>query len=266
MNFKNKNIGFFDSGIGGISVLKNAIETLQNEVFVYFGDSKNAPYGSKNKDEIIRLCINICNFLIYENNCKAIVVACNTASSAAIKVLRSIYEPDIPIIGVEPAIKPAVENLRNNNPDGKILLLATPFTTKGEKLKFLLNKYNGFNIESIALDELAYMIETNLNKESIYDYLYKILNTYKNKVDSVILGCTHYYFIKDLLINILGEKVKIYDGIIGTNNELKRRLISKNINNDVYNKDLKKLYIYNSLDNKNVLRCYELLNYQGGFQ
>ena len=88
MNFKYKNIGVFDSGIGGISVLKSAISILPNEVFIYFGDSKNSPYGSKTQNEIIKLCINICNFLIYENNCKAIVVACNTASSAAINFLR----------------------------------------------------------------------------------------------------------------------------------------------------------------------------------
>ena len=263
MNFKNKNIGFFDSGVGGISVLKNAIKMLDNEIFVYFGDSKNSPYGSKSKDEIVKLCINICNFLIYENNCKAIVVACNTASSAAIKVLRSIYEPEIPIIGVEPAIKPAVENLVINNPKGKILLLATPFTTKGEKLKVLLNTYKDFNIECVALEQLAYMIEINLNKKLIYDYLYKILGSYKNTVDSVILGCTHYYFIKDILVYILGNKAKIYDGIVGTNKELRRRLVIKNIINNEPNNDLKKVYIYNSLNKENVLRSFELLNKDG---
>lgn len=259
MNFKNKNIGFFDSGIGGISVLKNAMETLKNEVFVYFGDSKNSPYGSKNKDEIIRLCINICNFLIYENNCKAIVVACNTASSAAIKTLREIYEPDVPIIGVEPAVKPAVESLKNKL-NGKILVLATPFTINGEKLKFLLDKYKEFDIECVALEKLAYMIEINLNENLIYDYLYKILQSYRNKIDSVILGCTHYYFVKDILIKVLGDKVRIFDGIEGTNKELKRRLVLKNIHKEVLNEDSKKVYIYNSLNNEKIYRCLELLN------
>ena len=126
---------FFDSGIGGISILGKTMKLLENEVFIYFGDSRNSPYGSKSESELINLSINICNFLIFENNCKAIVVACNTASSAAIRFLRERYEPKIPIIGVEPAIKPAVEFVNSNNKKGYILLLATPFTVNGDKLR-----------------------------------------------------------------------------------------------------------------------------------
>ena len=260
MNFKHKNIGFFDSGIGGISVLKNAIKLLENEVFIYFGDSKNAPYGNKTQNEIIELCTNICNFLIYENNCKAIVVACNTASSAAIKFLRDKYEPNIPIIGIEPAIKPAIEYVENNKLNGKILVLATPFTINGDKFKKSLSLYKNFKIESVALEELAYMIEETLDADIIYNYLNEKLGKYVKEVECVVLGCTHYNFIKDVFKNIFGDNVKIFDGIYGTNKELIRRLKIRNIENNFESKDFKKVYIYNSLNDQKINRCYNLLN------
>lgn len=260
MNFKNKNIGLFDSGIGGISVLRNALEILENERFIYFGDSKNTPYGSKTKDEITKLCVNICNFLIYENNCKAIVVACNTASSAAIKVLRENYEPHIPIIAIEPAIKPAVEYVKSRGLKRKILILATPFTIAGDKLRKSLELYKNIEIECVGLKELAYMIEENFHISKIYDYLHRELNKFIGHVDSVVLGCTHYYFIKDVLRDILGKDVKTFDGLYGTTKELKRRLLSMNLENKETLAEDRRVFIYNSLNQSKVLRCYDLLN------
>ncbi len=260
MDFKHKNIGFFDSGIGGISVLKTALNLLKNEVFIYYGDSQNAPYGSKSQNEIIKLCINICNFLIYENNCKAIVVACNTASSAAIKVIREIYEPSIPIIGIEPAIKPAILHLKNNNINGKVLVLATPVTINGEKFRNALNNYEKYEIYSVALDDLAYMIEENLGKDKIKNYLYKELHKYIGNINCLVLGCTHYYFVVDILKEILGQDVEIFDGAYGTSNELKRRINVNKLKNNFLEGNTKRVYIYNSLNVSKIKRCYELLD------
>ncbi|BAK57231.1 glutamate racemase [Candidatus Arthromitus sp. SFB-mouse-Japan] len=260
MDFKNGSIGFFDSGIGGISILGKTMKLLENEVFIYFGDSRNSPYGSKSESELINLSINICNFLIFENNCKAIVVACNTASSAAIRFLRERYEPKIPIIGVEPAIKPAVEFVNSNNKKGYILLLATPFTVNGDKLRCLINKYSKNTIECFALDYLAYMIEHNESEQSIYDYLYERLHKYINNVSCIVLGCTHYYFVKNIIKDIFGEGVRIFDGSLGTAMELRRRLIENNLINKTIDNLNTRVQIYNSLDNEKVLRCHKILS------
>lgn len=264
MCFKHKNIGFFDSGIGGISVLKTAINIFKNEVFVYFGDSKNSPYGCKSQNEIIKLCINICDFLIYENNCKAIVVACNTASSAAIKTLRKMYEPKIIIVGIEPAIKPAMTYLKNINSQGNILVLATPFTINGEKFREMLNDYDKCKIYCIALSNLASMIEENLSREKIKDYLYGELKSYIKNVSCLVLGCTHYYFVYDIFKEVLGENIKIFDGSYGTSKELKRRIELNNYARESLDENEKRIYIHNSLNKNKVKRCYELLNFKEG--
>lgn len=122
MNVKNMPIGFFDSGVGGLSVLREAIKLLPNEDFIYFGDSKNAPYGTKSVDEVRELSFKASELLL-KYSVKAIVVACNTATSAAIENLRNTYK-NMPIIGIEPALKPAVELKR----EGKIVIMATPMT------------------------------------------------------------------------------------------------------------------------------------------
>lgn len=259
MSFSSYNIGIFDSGIGGIAVLKKTIELLDNETFIYYGDSKNSPYGSKSKDEIIDLCINICNFLIFENNCKSIVVACNTASSAAINYLRKEFEPNIPIIGIEPAIKPAMNFVSLCNGNGGILVLATPFTIKGDKLQDLIKRYGCDSINLVALPNLAYMIEQNEPKSNIHNYLDEILRDYIGKVDAVVLGCTHYYFVRDIIKDILGHHVGIFDGIDGTSRELKRRLVENNLINKNKINESKRVYIYNSLGHDQVLNSYRIL-------
>ncbi len=260
MVLKNKNIGFLDSGIGGIAVLKNAIRLLKNEIFIYFGDSKNLPYGSKTQIEVTKLCVNICDFLIYENNCKAIVLACNTASSAAVNALRQIYEPDIPIIAMEPAIKPAVAYIKNNKLSGRILVLATPFTINGDKFKKLIDFYKNIEINYVALKDLAHMIEEGMHRDEIYEYLYEELAKFYNVFDCVVLGCTHYFFVQDVLKEILGNNIKTFDGIYGTSMELKRRLNIMGMMNEVSLKDRKMVHIYNSLDDSKIARCYDLLD------
>ena len=135
-------IGFFDSGIGGLSVLKEALKILPNENYIYYGDTENAPYGTKTKEEVKDLTFRAVEFLD-KHKIKALVVACNTATSAAVRELREKYS--FPIIGMEPAIKPAVEN--NQKKGKRVLTLATPLTLKEEKFQSLISK---FDVEHIV--------------------------------------------------------------------------------------------------------------------
>lgn len=220
MEVQNKPIGFFDSGVGGISVLKEAIKLLPNENFIYYGDSKNAPYGNKSVDEIKKLSFNVAEFLI-ERNIKALVVACNTATSAAIKDLRIKYS-SIPVIGIEPALKPAVEIKR----EGKILIMATPVTLAEKKFNNLLKKYNNkAEIVPVPCDGLAELIESGVtNGSKVKEYLKEKLSIYINsKIAVIVLGCTHYPFIKDEISKVMPD-VPIIDGSIGTVNQLNRKL------------------------------------------
>ena len=128
-------IGFLDSGLGGISGLREALKIMPNENYIYFGDSKHAPYGVKSREEIRDLTFKAVEFLL-SKGAKGIVVACNTATSAAVAELRIAY-PHLPLVGIEPAIKPAVEHNRK----GKIIMMATPMTVKQDKFNYLLDKY-----------------------------------------------------------------------------------------------------------------------------
>ena len=132
---KNNPIGFFDSGVGGLSVLREAISIMPNENYIFFGDSKNAPYGTKSVEEVKKLRFKTAEFMM-EKKVKAIVVACNTATSAAIDDLREKYK-DIPVIGIEPALKPAVKLNRKGN----IIIMATPMTLREHKFVNLMDKY-----------------------------------------------------------------------------------------------------------------------------
>ena len=208
MNKKDLPIGFLDSGVGGLSVLREAIKIMPNENYIYFGDSKNAPYGVKPTKEIRDLTFNVVDFLI-EKGIKGLVVACNTATSAAVSELRRVY-PDIPLVGIEPAIKPAVELNRS----GKILIMATPMTIKQEKFNLLLNKYKEkAEIVPIPCAGLMEFIEDGiLSGEELEEYLEEKLSIYdKSEISSIVLGCTHYPFVKDVIAKIVGSNVIIMD-------------------------------------------------------
>ena len=159
----NNPIGVFDSGIGGLSVLNQIIKLLPNEKYIYYADTDNVPYGLKTKEQILEYVENAIDFL-NSKKVKAIVVACNTATSVAIKDVRHDY--NIPIIGIEPAIKPAIENRKNK----KVLLMATPVTVKGEKIKDLIQKLEANDIvELIAMPKLVEFAERGeFNTERIY--------------------------------------------------------------------------------------------------
>ncbi|MBX9137378.1 MULTISPECIES: glutamate racemase [unclassified Clostridium] len=248
MNKKDLPIGFLDSGVGGLSVLREAIKIMPNENYIYFGDSKNAPYGVKPTKEIRDLTFNVVDFLI-EKGIKGLVVACNTATSAAVSELRRVY-PDIPLVGIEPAIKPAVELNRS----GKILIMATPMTIKQEKFNLLLNKYKEkAEIVPIPCAGLMEFIEDGvLSGEELEEYLEEKLSIYdKSEISSIVLGCTHYPFVKDVIAKIVGSNVIIMDGGEGTAREIKRRLREKNLLTDRIKKG--NVDIYNSLDEKKVI-------------
>ena len=248
MNKKDLPIGFLDSGVGRLSVLREAIKIMPNENYIYFGDSKNAPYGVKPTKEIRDLTFNVVDFLI-EKGIKGLVVACNTATSAAVSELRRVY-PDIPLVGIEPAIKPAVELNRS----GKILIMATPMTIKQEKFNLLLNKYKEkAEIVPIPCAGLMEFIEDGiLSGEELEEYLEEKLSIYdKSEISSIVLGCTHYPFVKDVIAKIVGSNVIIMDGGEGTAREIKRRLREKNLLTDRIKKG--NVDIYNSLDEKKVI-------------
>ena len=212
-------IGVFDSGVGGISVLKELIKVLPNENYIFYGDSKNTPYGDRTKQEIINLSMNIVEYLI-NNGVKAIVIACNTATSAAAKEIREKY-PNMTIIGIEPAIKPALEE----HPNEDILMMATEATVRLEKFNELKNKLDKQGrIIPVPCSGLADAIEKNMDVTGL---LNKYLSPYKNKTTAVVLGCTHYPFIKEEIRNVL-DNVDFYDGALGVASNLKRQLEIKN--------------------------------------
>ena len=221
MKNKEKPIGVFDSGVGGISVLKECLTMLPCEDFVYFGDSINAPYGTKSVKEVKELTFNAVDFLLAKG-VKAVVIACNTATSAAIDDLREKYK-DIPIIGIEPALKPAVEASKGKS----IIIMATPMTLSEKKFSNLMQQHNKeVNIIPLPCAGLVELIENGIIEgDEIENYLKDKLKEYiPLDLGSIVLGCTHYPFIKNELIKVVGEKTIIIDGSIGTVNQLKRQL------------------------------------------
>ena len=173
-------IGIFDSGIGGVTVLREIINILPNENYIYFSDSINNPYGDKKQEKIIEICDKIVQNLL-KKNCKAIVIACNTASAIAAKHLREKYK-EIPIIAIEPAYK-MVYDYAYDNPT---LVMATKGTIESEKFNILYNKYDNHKTELLECVGLADVIEEG-NEEKIKNYLKENLGKYKGKVQNVVL-------------------------------------------------------------------------------
>lgn len=222
MSKKTQPIAVFDSGVGGISVLKELVKIMPNEDYIYYGDSKNAPYGMKDKETVKELTIKAAEYL-FSQGAKGLVVACNTATSAAVRALREMY-PEIPIVGIEPAIKPAV----TRKPNSRVLAMATPMTIREEKFQNLMAKYADQAAEIIPLPcpgLMDYVERGDLTSEEFRRYLEELLFAHRiHPVDSVVLGCTHYPFAKDMIKDILGPDVEVYDGGEGTAREMRRRL------------------------------------------
>lgn len=236
-------IGFFDSGVGGLSVMREALKIMPNEDYIYFGDSKNAPYGTKSVKEVRDLTFKAVEFLL-SKGAKGIVVACNTATSAAVAELRRVY-PELPLVGIEPAIKPAVELKK----EGSILIMATPMTLREKKFNLLMDKYRErANIVPVPCAGLMEFIERGiLDGEELEIYLTEKLNEYRiPKISSIVLGCTHYPFISKTLSKIVGDDITIIDGGLGTAKEIRRRLEEKRLLTD--SKEKGKIQIFNSLE------------------
>lgn len=221
-----KAIGVFDSGLGGISVLKELRKHMPNEKYLYFGDSAFAPYGEKDKEVITKRCIYICDEFV-KKGVKAIVIACNTATSACVQVLRERYT-DIPIIGMEPALKPAVDGKKNRH----VIVMATKFTLKEKKFEDLMLKYNTDNtIYKLPCPKLVEIVEHDnlLNDQLVETTLKDYLHTYDlSTIDSIVLGCTHFVFFKEKLQKIVGNHIQLIDGNEGTTRHVEELLEEKN--------------------------------------
>jgi glutamate racemase len=212
----------FDSGAGGISVLREITRLLPGEDIVYFGDSANAPYGNRTEEDVRALTMRAIRHFADEG-VKACVIACNTATSAAAPLLRSTFS--IPIIGVEPALKPAVMDGHR-----RILVMATAMTLRLEKFHRLAEKY-GKNAEIISVPGIGIVEEIEAGRTDTPEFhrlLENLLGRYRGQVDAVVLGCTHYPFIRRQIAEVLGD-IPFYDGGAGTARELKRQLGERGI-------------------------------------
>lgn len=211
-------IAFFDSGIGGITVLHEAMKQLPHEDFIFFADTLHVPYGTKSKTDVMEYVKRSVE-IIREEHVKALVIACNTATSIAISELRSTY--DFPIIGMEPAVKPALEISRSFGK--RVLVFATPLTLKQSKYTDLVSRIDDQRlVDSLPMPELVEFCEQlNFQSQEVVDYFRKKLSSFDlSKYGTIVLGCTHYPYYKRLLRGILPSHIEIIDGSIGTVNRL----------------------------------------------
>lgn len=234
-------VAVFDSGFGGLSLLYEAMKKLEGCDFIYFADNENAPYGTKNIDKIKALSIDAVDFLA--SKADIIVIACNTATSAAVSDLREKFS--IPIIGMEPAV-----NL-GKDADGDILVIATPATIKGAKLNELLKKSNLNNKTHLLpmpkLVEFAQNME--FNSPNVKEYIKNQISKFNSKnISLLVLGCTHFNYFKDSFIDLMPNS-KIVDGVDGTIRQIKRKI--DELNSKGKNLDTKLLY-YSSKKQKDI--------------
>lgn len=238
-------VGVFDSGIGGLSVLRELEKILPNEDFYYYGDSLNNPYGEKSDEELFSITSGVVDYLV-NKECRVIVIACNTATTRCMKYLREKYK-DIIFVGTVPAIKVACDRDFKNT-----LVMATPATIESERTMELIrdNIRKDQNIYLVACPGLANAIEDN-DQEKIKEILKDTFREYKDKkIDSIVLGCTHYPFIKeDILKEMPG--VSLLDGSRGVAMEVKRQLENNGLLSD---KLSRKIVIYNSLTKEEVTK------------
>ncbi|MGN0243570.1 MAG: glutamate racemase [Lachnospiraceae bacterium] len=209
-------IAVFDSGMGGISVLRELYKIMPEENYLFYGDSLHAPYGTKTKEEVCDLTFEHVRYFVEQCHAKAVMVACNTATSAAVRDLRKAY-PDLAVVGLEPALKPAV--LAKEHP--RVLVMATPLTLREEKFARLMERYrNQADIFSLPAPRLVELVEQDeMNTPKMREYLWEILKPYiEEPVDSIVLGCTHFPFASEAIRAVYREAGKgdripvLYDG------------------------------------------------------
>lgn len=212
-------IGVFDSGVGGLTVLKQLSRLLPKESFIYFADQKNVPYGSKKKRELRKITANAVRFL-HEEKAKTIVMACNTATIYALDYLRSKF--DLPIIGIVPIVKTAAQETKN----GRIGILSTVATSKSLYQKELINKFaSGLKVVNLGTDELVPFVEKGeIESPRLTKTLEVILSAFqRERIDTLALGCSHFPFLGKSIRKILGS-VLILDSAAAISRQTKRVL------------------------------------------
>jgi glutamate racemase len=215
-------VGVFDSGVGGVSVLRDLVRALPGERFIYFGDNINAPYGDKTESEIRELTLNAVGRLL-DKNIKALVIACNAATSAAVNVLRERLS--IPVIGMEPALKPAAL-LRV---DGKVLVMATSATLRQSKFHNLYELYGKDAVLLPCPGLMEFVERGRMDGPMIDGYFSELFKDIRGvRLDAIVLGCTHYIFLKRAISKALPD-IPLIDGNAGTARRLARVLESADL-------------------------------------
>jgi glutamate racemase len=215
-------IGFMDSGVGGLTVLKEALRVLPHEDYLYYADMDHAPYGTKPLKEVRGYVFGAVKFLVGEG-IKALVVACNTATIVAVKDLRRMY--NFPIVGMEPAVKPAVEHNRDNRK--RVLVTATPLALQERKFQDLVSRVDDAHIvDLLPLPELVNFAQHFIFDEAmILPYLQQAFAPYDlNNYGTVVLGCTHFPFYNELFRKLLPPHIEIINGNAGTIRHFKNLL------------------------------------------
>ena len=215
MGKTNSYIGVFDSGVGGISVLRQLRKALPNERYLYFGDSANAPYGTRPVEEIRALTL-----------AAALVIACNTATSAALEALQQTY-PNLIVVGIEPAVAVAA----NQFPGGHVGVMATPATLKGARFLARKAQYESLcKITSLPAPGLMELVEAGKADSPEADaLLHTILDPCAPALDGLVLGCTHYPFTENAVRRVLGENITLFDGAVITAQTTKEALADRNL-------------------------------------
>lgn len=226
MKDRDSPIGVFDSGVGGVSVLRACAALLPHEDFLFFGDSANAPYGEKTLDQVRALTLWRVGELA-DRGVKAVVVACNTATSAAIGLLRGRY-PHLPVIGIEPAVKPAAQA----GDSSQVIVMATPLTIHEEKYQKLAAAFcHEAGVISLPCKGLAELVESGHREGPVLDaYLQELFLPFRHcSVEYIVLGCTHYPFVADAIRKNFGRPVELIDGSQGTARQLRRQLARRGL-------------------------------------
>ena len=221
MYAKDDYIAVFDSGVGGISVLRQLRKLMPDEKYIYYGDTANAPYGSRPTDQVRALTLAAAEKLRTEYPVKALVVACNTATAAAIEDLRAAC-PGFVVIGIEPALKLVADNF----PGGRIGVMATQVTLREEKFDHLLHRFDrGCTVTKIPAPGLVELIEGGKGDGPECEaFMRELLGPYAGKLDALVLGCTHYPFVQRTIAKVLGPDTRLLHGGAGTARETRRRL------------------------------------------
>ena len=250
---KDRPIGVFDSGIGGISILNEIIKLLPNEDYIFYADSINNPYGQKDKKQLEVIVDNIMDYFL-KQDVKLVVVACNTATTKTIDYLRKKYK-NILFVGVEPAIKVAYDHYK----DKTTLVMATPATIESEKVKTLTNTYQQENRILLACPDLASIIEKgNLGILPVYfANLFKEIP--KEKVEVIVLGCTHYQLIKKQIKKAIGKEVIFLEVALPVAKRVKELLTQNNIETTKTTKGSLSFYLTDRNTEKSILKYLNTL-------